>query len=156
MQTMNTQPPRGAQPAPGGGGGQPQLQQSLSPQQIRQFEVMHKQAMRLLLREDTATRIVQQAQEMDPTKAVATIVGSLLQRLYQAAERAGQQIDMVTMLVTGVQIIGDITEMLIEAGVLEEPQAANFIGEVSRMAIEEHNARVQEGGGGAAQPGAMQ
>lgn len=164
MQTYDTMPPRGAAPkeaqspggAPAGGGAQPQLPKGgLTPEQTRQLQIMSKQAMGLLLEDATAAQIVKSAQSGDPQQVVSDIVLRVLEQLYQAATQAGQQIDMVTLLVTGIQIIGDLAEMLGAAGVLpDDPQAqAQFVGAVSKIAVDKHNAMVS--GGGAQQPGGV-
>jgi hypothetical protein len=151
MQTTQTQPPRGAQPPqpPQQGPGAPQLpQQAMTPEQTRQLQVMSKQAMSFLLEDQTAAQIVQKAQQGDPQQVVADIVLAIMQRLYEAATKAGQQVEMVTLLVTGIQIIGDLAEMLGAAGVLpKEPQAqAQFVGAVSKLCVDKHNSMVQGGG----------
>ena len=148
---MATQPPQqAAQPPQDGGAGAPQLpQQALSPEQIQHMKIMSKQAMSFLLEDDTAQQIVQRAQQGDPQQVVADIVTTIMGRLYEVATQAGQQVDMVTLLVTGIQIIGDLAEMLGEAGVLpDDPQAqAQFVGAVSKIAVDKHNATVQQQGG---------
>lgn len=139
-------------------GGAQLPQQPLTPDQIRKMQVMSKQAMSLLVEEATSDQIVESAKAGDPQKVVADLVVMLLGRLYEAAKSAGQMgegpEDMVTLMVTGIQIIGDVTEMLVAAGVIEEAQAPQFVGAVSKMAIDQHNAGLQ--GGGQPQPqGAM-
>lgn len=161
------QPPQQASNQPQTGGAQPpnqgaQLpQQALSPDQIRKMQVMSKQAMSLLLEDATSEQIVKSAKAGDPQQVVADLVVTLLGRLYEAAKAAGQMgdgpEDMVTLMVTGVQIIGDLTEMLIAAGVLQESQAQQFVATVTKMAIDKHNSSLQGGGQQPAQPqGAMQ
>jgi hypothetical protein len=114
---------------------------------MRQLQVMSKQAMSFLLEDTNAQQIVQQAQQGDPQQVVADVVTRVLQHLYEAATQAGQQVEMVTILVTGIQIIGDLAEMLGAAGVLpQDPQAqAQFVGAVSKICVDKHNATVQGG-----------
>lgn len=118
------------------------------------MQVMVKQAMGLLLEDATAEQIVSRSRSGDPQQVIATIVVEVLGRLYEAATQAGQNVGMVTLLVTGIQIIGTLTEMLIEAGVLQQEQAQEFIGAVSKMAVDQHNQQIQAGGGAAPPPGA--
>jgi hypothetical protein len=147
QQPMQNMAGVGAQPAAGGA---PQMPvQALTEEQTRQMQLMSKQAMELLLEEATTDQILRMAESGDPQQAIAKIVTGLLDRLYEAASNAGQQIEMVTMLVTGIQIIGVLAELLVTAGVIQEQDAPAFIGAVSKIAVDAHNARV--GGGGAQQ-----
>lgn len=148
---MATQPQTEPSPAPAPGGAQPQQAQGLNPQQIQQMQTMVKQAMGLLLEEQTADTIVAKAQQGNPQRMVTDLAVDLMGKLYEAATQAGQQIDMVTLMVTGLQIIGTLTEMLVAGGVLTEQDAPQFVAGVSKMAIQKHNQAVQSGQMGQAQ-----
>jgi hypothetical protein len=152
---MGGQPPAQApNTAPNGGGSAAQLpQQALSQEQIRQLQIMSKQAMGLLLEDATAEQIVAQARAGDASQVIAGIVVPLMQRLHEAASGAGQNVEMVTLMVTGLQIIGTLTEMLVEAGVVPEAEAQQFVAQTSKLAVDQHNQQVQQQGGG--QPGAQ-
>jgi hypothetical protein len=135
------------QPAQPGGAQLPQ--QGLTPEQTRQMQIMSKQAMRLLSEEATSDQIVQRAQQGDAKRVVAEVVSSVLRGLYAAASEAGQNIEMVTVLVTGIQIIGDLAEMLVAAGVVPAEQETQFVADTSKIAVELHNAALQQQGGAA-------
>ena len=80
MQTTETQPTRGAAPAPAGAapaaaGGMPS--QPLTAQQVQQMQIMSKQAMGLLLEDQTAEQIVLAAQQGDPQQ-----LGERIRRVY--------------------------------------------------------------------------
>lgn len=142
-------PPQGAQPPQGSG--QPAAQQ-LSPEQIRQMQVMSKQAMELLSEQGTSEMIVQRAEQGDPAQVIAQIVVEVTSRLFEAATNAGQKVDMVTILVTGLQIIGSLAELLAAADVVPKEQLPQFVAQASKIAVDQHNAMVQGGGAGGGQP----
>lgn len=158
MQTMNTQPAAGAQPTPGAapaGASASLPQQALTPDQIHKMQIMARQAMMFLTKGTTADHILAQCKAGNPAQVIATTVVAILHRVWESAQAAGQQVDMVTVLVTGLQIIGDLTEMLIGAGVVSKDQAPQFIAQASQLAVQKHNAMVGSmGAPGAAPPGA--
>jgi hypothetical protein len=163
MQTTETQPARGAQQPPNSGGATPpagatggaQLpQQPLTPEQTRKMQLMAKQAMGLLLEDATAQQIVKMAQGGDPQQVVAQIVVRTMHRLFEAGQAAGQldpnnPADIVASMVAAVQIIGDLTEMLVQAGVVQQAQAPQFIAVTTKAALEQHNANATQKGGAA-------
>jgi hypothetical protein len=130
-------------PAPGGA----QAQQ-LSPQQLKQMQLVSKQAMTVLLEDKAAENIVARAKADDPAKVVAEVTTQVLHQIHQAAARAGQNVDMVTMMVAGVQIVSTLAQMLVAGDVLQEEQLPQFVPQACRMAVEMHNAAA--GGQGAA------
>lgn len=147
------QPQQPATPAaqPGAAGGMPQ---SLTPDQVRKMQIATKQAMSFLLQDQTAQAIVQKAKQGNPQEVVADVVVSVLGKVHQAASAAGQMgegpEDTVTMLVAGVQIIGDLAEMLAAGGVLpNDPQAlAQFVAQTANIAVQKHNEQMQQQGTG--------
>jgi hypothetical protein len=128
-------------------GQQPNAQQGLSQQQIQQMQLVVKQALGELLQDDTADMLVKQAQQGNPQEIVARAIGPLLQAVYQSAADAGQNLDMVTVLAAGVQVIGVVGEMLVKAGVIPEQELPSFCAAVAKMAVDQHNAA--QGGQGA-------
>lgn len=137
-----------AQPQAQPGAGAPALpQQPLTPEQTRQMQIMAKQAMGLLLEDATAEMIVQQSQQGEPAQVIAQMVVGVMGQLYEAASGAGQQVEMVTLLVTGIQIIGTLAEMLVAAGVIEEATLPQFVAQASKIAVDMHNATVSGGQG---------
>jgi hypothetical protein len=143
------------------GAGAPTMPQQLNPDQLRKMQVMVKQAMGLLLQDDTAEHLVAKAKQGEPQQVVAEVVSGLLGQLYQAATEAGQEVDMVTMMVTGIQIIGTLAEMLAHEGVIPQEQLPQFVAAAGKIAVDQHNATVQGGaqqqptGSGAAMAGGM-
>lgn len=129
-------------------GGQPP--QQLSPEQLQQMQLVVKQCMSILLEEQTADMIVAQARQGDPADVIAGIVGPLLSKVHESAKEAGVEVDMVTMMVAGVQVLGLLAEMLMQADVLaDEQQAAQVVGQAAKLAVDKHNAMVTGQGGGA-------
>lgn len=153
MQNMDTQPARGAQPGakPAAGGAAPGLpSQPMTADQVRKMQTMAKQAMSLLLEDAHANQIVQAAKQGDPKQVVSDLVLKVMQQVWQAGAQAGALTetpgDIVAAMVAGLQIIADLTEMLIAAGVLQQSEAQGFVGEVSKIVVTQHNAGVQGGG----------
>lgn len=146
---MATTPPQ----APGGA----QPQQALNPQQIKQMQLVVKQCMQLLLQDQTADMIVAKAKQGQPAKVLADLVGPLLSRVAETAKEAGADVDMVTMMVAGVQVLGLLAEMLFQADVIAtEQEAAQVVAQASKIAVDQHNARakqLQAGGGAQPAPG---
>lgn len=139
-------------------GGQPSAApppQSLSPKQVQQLQILSRQAASIVLDPQTSEMILAKAEQGDPAQAVAQVVVDMLPQLWEAASQSGQQIDMLTMMVAGLQVIGIISEMLMAAGILTEQEAPQFLAQAGKLAVEMHNAKLQ-GGGQPAQPGAMQ
>lgn len=145
------------QPQPPGAGGSPQMPSQLSPEQMQQMQLVVKQCMQLLLQDQTAEMIVAKAKQGQPAQVLADIVGPLLSRVAETADASGVQVDMVTMLVAGVQVLGLLAEMLFQADVIaSEQEAAQVVAQASKIAVDQHNARAQQAGGpqpgGPAQP----
>lgn len=149
---MATIPPQGAQPAQPGSP-QSNMQQQLSPQQLQQMQLVVKQCMRLLLQDQTADMIVAKAKQGQPAQVLAEIVGPLLTQVAQSAKGAGANMSMVTLMVAGVQVFGLLAEMLFQADVIpSEQEAAQVVAQASKIAVDQHNTRVQSGGAGSGQP----
>lgn len=147
--------PAGAAAGPGAGGapqGQP-----LTAEQQQGYDLIVKQALGFLLDDNHARLLVQKAQSGDPRQVIADAVGPLLQQIYGAAKQAGANVDMVTLLAAGINVITVLAQMLSVAGIIQEADIPKFCKGVAEMAITQHNSTVQQqgqGGQGAApQPG---
>lgn len=150
---MATQPQTAPSPAPAPGGAQPQQAQGLNPQQTDQARKVATQAMGILLERETAETIIAKAKQGNPARVIADLSVDLVGKIYQSAKEAKPpaEIDMVTLMVATVQIIGTLTEMLVEGEVLTEQDAPQFLAGVCKMAIQKHNQAVQSGQMGQAQ-----
>ena len=133
---------------------------ALDAQAMKQKDLVVRQALSHILKPETMDAIIAKAQNGDPKQAVLDAVSPLLQSVYDTASESGAQVSMLVMLVAGIEVIGNVAEMLGAAGVIpgDEKAVAMFAAEVGKMAVEEHNQRVQGGGqpapGGAPQPAA--
>ena len=131
--------------------GQQGQQQGLNPQQQKAKDLIVRQAMTHIVGGDgaNAKAIMAKAEAGDPKEAVLDAVTPLLQAIYDSAQQAGAQVDMLTMLVAGIEVIGNLAEMMASAGLIpqDEKSIATFAAEVAQKAVLEHNQRVQEGGG---------
>lgn len=119
--------------------------QGLDPTQTKAKDLMVKQAMSLLLREDTAEHIVNKAKNGDPKAAVVDAVVPLLTQIHQMASVAGAKVEMVTVLVAGIEIVAVMAKMLEAAEVLTEEEIPNFCADAAKEAVERHNAQVVKG-----------
>lgn len=140
---MATQPPQPA--APGG--------QQVSPEQLRAMQLIVRQAMGVLLQDDTAENIVQRAQAGDPKQVVAETAIGIVKRVWESANSAGAQVDILTCMLAATQIIGTLSEMLAKAGVISEQELPQFAAQACKIAVDLHNGQLQEGGAPA--PGAQ-
>lgn len=149
MATPQATSPVGGASAPGS------MPQQLSPQQLQQMQLVVKQCMQLLLQDQTAKAIVAKCQQGNAADVVGGMVADLLGRVHESARGAGANVDMVTMLVAGVQVIGTLAEMLWHAGVIQaEQQVPQFVAAACKSAVEQHNMGVQQGAQGQQPPGA--
>lgn len=134
--------------APGRGGAKvaaaAQIPGALNPQQLRQMQLMVKQAMGLLLADDSADMIVNKAKQGDPKQVIVSIMLDLMPRLHEAALSGGVKVDMVTELVAGFQIIATLSEMLSAAGIVPEQQLPQFTADVAKATVDAHNQRAQQ------------
>lgn len=137
-----------------------QQTQGLDPQQQKAKDLVVRQAMTHIVGGDgsNADAIVTKAQSGDPQEAVLDAVAPLLQAIYDSAQKAGAQVDMLTMMVAGIEVIGNLAEMLASAKIIpgDEKSIASFAAEVAKKAVLEHNQRVQGGGEQPAMPAAPQ
>lgn len=148
-----------APPAPGGAGAAAagQQAQTMTPEKRQQFDLVVKQALGVLLQDETAQHIVTACQQGDPKQVVADAVGPLLTSIYASAKDAGAGLDMVTLLAAGIAIISYMGDMLATAGVITEQEIPQFCAQAGQLAVQQHNAAVQGGAGagaGAPQTGA--
>jgi hypothetical protein len=151
MQQPTTTPPAGAQP-----GGAPQMPgQTLTPEQDQQRQLVARQCMELLSEDATAQMIVAKAQQGDPAKAIADVVVPLLRRVAEAAQEAGAEPDMLAMLVGGFEVIAKLAELMWHAGVVEdEKQVPTLAAQAAKLAVDQHNASLQQGNAPQPEPAA--
>lgn len=148
--TMNPMP---AAPGPGGGVNPAQLK-GLNPQQIQQMQQVVKQCMQVLLSNESAKTIISKCRMMGhPAQVIADTVAPLLSRVHEAAMGAGKNIEMLTMMVAGVQVIATLAEMLWHADVIKSEQdMLQVVGEASKLAVDKHNNDVTQQGGASSTP----
>lgn len=127
-------------------------EQAMAPDQKKAMDLMVRQAMTFLLEDEHANHIVAKAKAGDPKTAVVEAVTPLLQQIHQMASVAGAKVEMVTVLAAGIQIVAYMAKMLEAADILTEEQIPAFCADVAKIAVAQHNAKVQ-GGGAPAQPG---
>lgn len=121
--------------------------QPLSPPQRQAFDLVVQQALGLLLQGTTARHIVQKAAAGDPEQAVVDAVAPLLQRIYATARAAGAQLDTVTLLAAGINIVAVVADMLAQAGILRRADIPAFCRSVAQMAVQQHNRQAGQGAG---------
>jgi hypothetical protein len=136
-----------AQPAPA-------APSTLPPEQVKFMQMLVKQALGVLLEDDTARFLVDKAKNGDPKTALVETVVPLIKSIYEAAGEAGVKIDMVAVLGAGMQIITILAKMLESEGILTEEQIPAFAADVAKLASEQHNAGVQAGQQGKPNAGA--
>ncbi len=148
---MATNPPNmGAHP-PQAGGVQPP--HGMTPEQMKQMQLVVKQCMQMLLQDQTADMIVAKAKEGQPAQVIADLVGPLLSKVSESAAASGVEVGMVTMMVAGVQVMGILAEMLFQADVIpSEQQLPQLVAEASKIAVQQHNANAQQMQGQGKQP----
>jgi hypothetical protein len=122
----------------------PAQAQGLDPTQQKAMQIMVKQAMSLLLKDETAKHIVAKAQSADPKHTVLEAVVPLLTQIYQMAQVAGAKVEMVTLLAAGIQVIAVMAKMLEAAGVITEQEVPAFCADVAKMAVDQHNLGVSK------------
>lgn len=115
---------------------------SLDPTQKKAMELMVKQAMSFLLRDDNAQYIVTRAKAEEPQTAVVEAITPLLGDIYNMASLAGVKVEQVTLLAAGIQIIAVLAKMLEAAGVITEEEIPQFCADVARRAVDKQNAKV--------------
>lgn len=120
-------------------------EQALAPDQKKAMDLMVRQAMTFLLQDEHANHIVAKAKATDPKTAVVEAVTPLLTQIHQMASVAGAKVEMVTVLAAGIQIIAYMAKMLEAADILTEDQIPAFSAEVAKIAVDQHNAKVQGG-----------
>lgn len=143
---MATTPPNNGASPPNSAGQPPQ--QGLSPEQQQQMQLVVKQCMQMVLDDQSADMIIAKCQQGNAPDVIASIVGPLLAKVHESAKGAGVNVDMVTMMVAGVQVIGTLAEMLWHADVIKsEQEVPAFIGQAAKLAVDKHNAMVPQGAG---------
>ncbi len=121
--------------------------QQLTEAEVKQMQMVVKQALGVLLEDDNAKFIVDKAKQGDPKTVVVEAVAPLLQNIYGAADAAGTKVNMVVVLAAGIQIIAVLAKMLEAGDILTEDQIPSFCADVSKMAVAQHNQKAQTMGG---------
>ena len=116
--------------------------QALTPQQVKQMQLIVKQALSHLLDDQNAAYLVKRAEATDPVTTVAQAVAPVLKSIYASATESGVRVDMVVVLSAGIQIIAMMGKMLESQGLLEESQIPKFCADVSKIAVSAHNADI--------------
>lgn len=116
-------------------------QQQISPEQKQQFDLALKQAIEFLTDGENPKVILQRAETKGPEKAAIDTMMPLLQNIYEAAREAGAEVGTEVMFAVGVHVLKVIAELLVMAGVIEEGQVEEFAKNVTRQAIQQHNAQ---------------
>ncbi len=129
--------PDASVPTPGG--------QPLDPQQRKAYDLIVRQALGVLLQGRVARYLVQRAASGDPQQAVVDAVSPLLRNIYAAAQAAGAQVDMVTLLAAGINIVTVAADLLARAGILQQADIPAFCSAVAQRAVQQHNAQVPQG-----------
>lgn len=119
--------------------------QALDPVQQKAKDLMVRQAMSFLLKDEHAQHIIAKAKAGDPKAAVIEAMTPLLQNIHQMASVAGAKVEMVTVLVAGIEITAALAKMLEVAGVMTEQEIPAFCVDVAKEAVAQHNAKVQSG-----------
>lgn len=110
--------------------------------QQKAMNLMVKQAMGLLLKDDTANMLVQKAKTTDPKTTIVDAITPLLRDIYNMASVAGAKIEHVTVLAAGIQIIAYLAKMFEAADILTEEEIPEFCADVARAAVDRQNAQV--------------
>lgn len=116
--------------------------QTLTPQQVKQMQMIVKQALGHLLDSESAAYLVKRAEATDPVTTTAQAVAPVLKTIYASASESGVKIDMVVVLAAGIQIIAMMGKMLESQGLMTEEQIPKFCADVAKIAVSAHNAEV--------------
>lgn len=116
--------------------------QALTPEQVKQMQLIVKQGLSHLLDSQNAAYLVKKAEATDPVATVAQAVAPVLKAIYASASESGVKVDMVVVLVAGIQIIATLAKMLESQGLIEEAQIPQFCADVSKIAVGAHNSEI--------------
>ena len=127
---------------------------ALAPEQMKQMAMFVKQALSVILDDDSARMIVDRSKAGDPKQVTVQAVMPLMQQIYAAASEAGVKVDMVVVLGAGMQVIAMVAKMLESEGILTEEEIPAFAAEVAKIATAQHNESAKAAGGQQAEPAA--
>lgn len=119
-----------------------QGQMSFSDEEIKQVNLIIRQASQVLLDDKNMEDIATTAKQGDPVVAIVQSVLPVLKNVYEAASRAGKQLDMKVMALAGRELIKILVAVLGAAGVIAPEQAGQVAAQAFDQAIQEHNAQV--------------
>lgn len=118
------------------------MEQKLSPEQKRQFDLAMKQALEHLTSGDTPKLILKKAQMVGPEKAATDAIVPLLQAIHAASAKVGKPVATDVLVAVGMHCLRVIAELLVMAGVLKYNQVQQFAQTVTQQAIKLHNSQV--------------
>lgn len=117
------------------------MEQKLTPEQKRQFDIAMKQALEHLTSGNVPQMIVKKAQMLGPEKAATEAIVPLLQAIHAASSKAGNPVATDVLVAVGMHCLRVIAELLVMAGVLRDNQVQTFSQTVTQQAIRMHNAQ---------------
>ena len=116
----------------------------LPPEQQKAFDMVVKQAMSFLIADDNAKTIIGKAQSGDPKQAVVDAMTPVLKAIWQAAQKSGADIEAPVFLAAGIRILTLLAEMLAAVGIISEQEIPQFAAQTAKLAVDQHNAAVQQ------------
>jgi hypothetical protein len=119
-------------------------QKSLSPEQMKAFNMVSKQALEFLLEDNNAKLIVAKAQQSDPQTAIVESIRPVMQGIWQAAEQSGVKLDLPVFLAAALNVITILADMMAVQGVIPEDQVAQLAQSAAQEAVKQHNAEVPQ------------
>jgi hypothetical protein len=119
-------------------------QKSLSPEQMKAFNMVSKQALEFLLEDNNAKLIVAKAQQSDPQTAIVESIRPVMQGIWQAAEQSGVNLDLPVFLAAALNVITILADMMAVQGVIPEEQVAQLAQSAAQEAVKQHNAEMPQ------------
>ena len=113
-------------------------------------DLVVRQAMTHIIGGQARTRTPSSRRRRPATRreAVLDAIAPLLQSIYDSAQKAGAQVDMLTMMVAGIEVIGNVAGRCwpAPADPRRREEHRNLRRRGGQAAVLEHNQRVQGGG----------
>lgn len=132
------QTPTTPQGAPSAAG---QDKPGITPQEKKVYDMVVKQALGFLLKDETAQHIIDKAQVGNPKTAVVEAVMPLLTSIYQSATSAGVDISQKIILAAGIEVLAILAQMMAVAGIIREEDVPSFARDAGYEAVNRHNAQ---------------
>jgi hypothetical protein len=132
------------QPAPKTATADGPLATELTDEKVKQMQLMVKQAMSILLEDTSAEMIVNRCKQEDASMVLAETVNGIMGDIWSTAQEAGTDVDMVTVMVAGMQVIGTLSELLVVEGIVPKEKAPEFVAGTCKLAVEMHNATIKQ------------